>query len=180
MFTFLVSRSRFKPRFLSKQMNTLKNPCGGSGWLGQAITSNNWCLGFEFSHLLFIFNCLTQWRYENEEKEVEKGQRKLIQRWHTLVELTKWKCHNRRLHFTYVRCKNFLTVASKVIWLVGWYSFFFKKWANPGLFFLLFSSFQHDDWIRTADLWYRKRPLCQLSHNHCPVSFITFLGSAPC
>ena len=25
-----------------------------------------------------------------------------------------------------------------------------------------------DDWIRTLDLWYRKRPLCQLSHNHCP------------
>ena len=122
-------------------MNTLKNPCGGSGTLGQAITSNNWYLGFEFSHLLFIFNCLTQWRYENKEKEVEKGQRKLIQRWHTLVELTKWKCHNRRLHFTYVRCKHFLTVASKVIWLVGWYSFFFKKWANPGLFFFYFRLF---------------------------------------
>ena len=25
-----------------------------------------------------------------------------------------------------------------------------------------------DDWIRTADLLYRKRPLYQLSHNHCP------------
>ena len=25
-----------------------------------------------------------------------------------------------------------------------------------------------DDWIRTADLWHRKRPLYQLSHNHCP------------
>ena len=25
-----------------------------------------------------------------------------------------------------------------------------------------------DEFIRTADLWYRKRPLCQLSHNHCP------------
>ena len=24
-----------------------------------------------------------------------------------------------------------------------------------------------DDWIRTADLWYRKRPLYQLSHHHC-------------
>ena len=22
--------------------------------------------------------------------------------------------------------------------------------------------------IRTEDLWYRKQPLCQLSHNHCP------------
>ena len=26
-----------------------------------------------------------------------------------------------------------------------------------------------DDWIRTADLWCRKQPLYQLSHNHCPV-----------
>ena len=25
-----------------------------------------------------------------------------------------------------------------------------------------------DDWIWTADLWYWKRPLCQLSHNHYP------------
>ena len=25
-----------------------------------------------------------------------------------------------------------------------------------------------DDWIRTWVLWYRKRPLCQLRHNHCP------------
>ena len=45
--------------------------------------------------------------------------------------------------------------------------------------FSLFSSFQQlivnmliiklaNDWIGTTDLWYRKRPLCQLSHNHCP------------
>ena len=25
-----------------------------------------------------------------------------------------------------------------------------------------------NDWIRTADLWYRKQPLYHLSHNHCP------------
>ena len=24
-----------------------------------------------------------------------------------------------------------------------------------------------DDWIWTADLWYQKRPVYQLSHNHC-------------
>ena len=24
------------------------------------------------------------------------------------------------------------------------------------------------DWIRTADLWYHKQLLYQLSHNHCP------------
>ena len=28
------------------------------------------------------------------------------------------------------------------------------------------------DRIPTADLWYRKRPLCQLSHNHCLSSFL--------
>ena len=27
-----------------------------------------------------------------------------------------------------------------------------------------------DPWIQTADLWCRKRPLCQLSNNHCPKS----------
>ena len=26
-----------------------------------------------------------------------------------------------------------------------------------------------DDWIRATDLWCSKRPLCQLSHNHCPL-----------
>ena len=31
--------------------------------------------------------------------------------------------------------------------------------------------FLHDDWIRTADLWYRKRPLYQLRHDHCPTIF---------
>ena len=29
-----------------------------------------------------------------------------------------------------------------------------------------------DGWIRTTDLWCRNRPLCQLSHNHCPSSFV--------
>ena len=24
-----------------------------------------------------------------------------------------------------------------------------------------------NDWIRTADLWFWKQPLCQLNHNHC-------------
>ena len=28
-----------------------------------------------------------------------------------------------------------------------------------------------DDWIQTVDLWYRKRLLYQLSHNHCQSSF---------
>ena len=50
---------------------------------------------------------------------------------------------------------------------------FFKKWAIPGLFlihFRLFNTIYYiqlienkiaDDWIRTADLWCRKRPLYQ-------------------
>ena len=35
------------------------------------------------------------------------------------------------------------------------------------------------DWIRTADLWYQKRPLSQLSHNHCPTSFSLFVCVCP-
>ena len=54
----------------------------------------------------------------------------------------------------------------------------FFKWAISGLFFFILvfsiqltvnkSSIKFaDGWIRTADLWYRKLPLYQLSHNHC-------------
>ena len=61
---------------------------------------------------------------------------------------------------------------------------FFFKWAIHGLFFL-FSSFQQltvnmfiinfaIGWIRTTDLWYWKRPLCQLSHNQCPQRSLSF------
>ena len=32
-----------------------------------------------------------------------------------------------------------------------------------------------DDWIQTRVLWNWKRPLCQLSHNYCPNSFVTHL-----
>ena len=32
----------------------------------------------------------------------------------------------------------------------------------------MFDIFFADDWIWTADLLKRKRPLYQLSHNHCP------------
>ena len=53
-----------------------------------------------------------------------------------------------------------------------------RDFLNLGHFrplFPLFLTFQQfinfiknfaDDWIRTRDLWYLKRPLCQLSHNH--------------
>ena len=66
---------------------------------------------------------------------------------------------------------------------------FLKKWAIPGLFFFIFafsiwltvnkcSINLTNDWIRTADLWYWKQPLCQLSQNHCTgVSFLTYLCS---
>ena len=58
-----------------------------------------------------------------------------------------------------------------------------KNWASPGLFFILVFSIQldqqsigiiqlivnkiGDDWIRTTDLWNRKRQLYQLCHSHC-------------
>ena len=57
-------------------------------------------------------------------------------------------------------------------------SFFNKKSPIPGLFFSIFDfSIQltvnilynfADDWIRIVDLWCRKQPLFQMSHNHCP------------
>ena len=33
--------------------------------------------------------------------------------------------------------------------------------------------------IRTADLWCRKRPLYQLSHNHCPDRITLINGPSP-
>ena len=57
----------------------------------------------------------------------------------------------------------------------------FKKLDHPWPL-SLFSSFQHkikfaQNWIRTVDLWYRKRLLYQLSHNHCLNSFLHCLVS---
>ena len=50
----------------------------------------------------------------------------------------------------------------------------FFNWAISGLFILVFSiqlteyiKFT-DVWIRLVDQWSQKRPLYQLSHNHCP------------
>ena len=60
------------------------------------------------------------------------------------------------------------------------YSDTFLKIGHSRPLFSLFSSFLQtvnskymfkkvaDDWIRTRVLWYRKQPLCQLRHNHCP------------
>ena len=39
-------------------------------------------------------------------------------------------------------------------------------------FFKTFNINFANDWIRTADLWCRKQPLYQLSHNHCPLGAI--------
>ena len=59
--------------------------------------------------------------------------------------------------------------------------FFLKKWAILSLFFgfLLFQYIWQyvkfaDDWIRTVDLWCQKRPLYQLSHNHCPLRYLFY------
>ena len=58
-------------------------------------------------------------------------------------------------------------------------NFFFLKIGHSRPLFLYFRLFYKqltvnkcsikvaDDWIRTRVLWYRKRPLCQLRHNHC-------------
>ena len=67
----------------------------------------------------------------------------------------------------------------KLVWLL----FFFLKNGPPTASFCFIFVFSiqltvnkqmfnififADDWIRTADLWNWKRPLYQLSHNHCP------------
>ena len=33
----------------------------------------------------------------------------------------------------------------------------------------MFDKSSANDWIRTADLWCRRRLFYQLSHNHCPI-----------
>ena len=61
---------------------------------------------------------------------------------------------------------------------------FFLNWAIPGLFFIYFCLFYveiqmtdiksfADDRVRSADLWCRKWPLCQLRHNHGPFLELT-------
>ena len=62
---------------------------------------------------------------------------------------------------------------------------FFNGPSRP--LFSLFSSYQYswqytnvkykfpNDWIRTSDLWYFKRPLYQLGHHHCPCSYLCYI-----
>ena len=54
-------------------------------------------------------------------------------------------------------------------WAAKIVQWFFKKMGQPQPLFCLFLFFsnKHYDKIRTAVLRCRKRPLCQLSHNHC-------------
>ena len=64
---------------------------------------------------------------------------------------------------------------------------FVKKLGHFRPLFAIFTSFQQltvnmfiinlaNEWIRTAELWYWKRPLCQLSHNHFPRFPFCFLS----
>ena len=89
---------------------------------------------------------------------------------------TLWKLFKILLHQNYDNW-----IYSTRLYLITFNCFYAKK-AIPGLFFLYFRLFNTvdrkqmfrrnfaDDWIRTADLRYRKQPLYQLSHNHCPLS----------
>ena len=69
--------------------------------------------------------------------------------------------------------KTFLVTGIELI-LYTSTSIFFKKWGIPDINFA-------ENWIRTVDLWYRKRPLYQLSHHHCPSfhCFQTMSNSQP-
>ena len=77
--------------------------------------------------------------------------------------------------------------SSFILYLFGPWIVSFFKWATRPLFlyFRLFNTQLTvnkcsinfaDDWIQTADLWYRKRLLYQLSHNSCPwiVSYYSY------
>ena len=74
---------------------------------------------------------------------------------------------------------NFLPIYSGTFQLI-WHRHSFLKMGHSRPLFLYFRLFYKqltvnkcsikvaDDWIRTRVLWYWKRPLCQLRHNHCP------------
>ena len=57
-----------------------------------------------------------------------------------------------------------------IIWMAQILSekLFIGHFRSLVLNFCLFKTVFADDWIQTADLWNRKRPLYQLSHKHCP------------
>ena len=96
-----------------------------------------------------------------------------------IIELSLWK---RAIHtcWNLLQKRNWLKLKIRKNFIL-----FFKR-AIPGLFFLYFCLFYKqltvnkcsirvaNDWIRTRVLWYWKRPLCQLRHNHCP--FIWFFA----
>ena len=45
--------------------------------------------------------------------------------------------------------------------------FFFSSFLNINVFYK-----NAGGWIRTPVVWWRKRPVCQLCHNHCPIQII--------
>ena len=64
------------------------------------------------------------------------------------------------------------------VYHLRWATFFLKKWANHGLFFVFTMQLTlnkcfiwkfTNDLIWTADLCCQKQLLYQLSHNHCPM-----------
>ena len=69
------------------------------------------------------------------------------------------------------------------IYFISWlklYAFFLKMGHSRPIFFIFVfpGRFNFANvWLQTADLWCRKRPLYQLSHNHCLENFMSFLIS---
>ena len=112
---------------------------------------------FANTHLLLSASGAVCWRC---------GRRRRPRRLQNLLSTSPWRRRRSRSCWTDVRAlqrpwkhkndvifkfpsfffifRHFNTVDSKTIWIIA------------------------DDWIQTEDLWNWKRPLYQLSHNHCP------------
>ena len=76
-------------------------------------------------------------------------------------------------------CKSTPRIRQKMLATIIYFSYYKSNFFKNGPFLLLYFCRSNtvdseqmfkfaDDWIRTSDLWYRKRLLYQLSHNLCP------------